>query len=186
MNLRDDQGIILAVKGKKYIRTNEPLSVNIYAPPGTGKTTLCRAILDKLEGRAETVYIINPSLSDVEIIQAILDDLGIDYPEGASKKILLDHLNLFLLEVTTDKPVVIIIDDAQTMTPEGLENLRLLSNLETDKKKLLQLVLIGQQELQELLLEQQQTQKVGLSLLLRNTIKTRACSVRIWDIKTSK
>ena len=118
---------------------------------GTGKTTLCRAILDKLEGKAETVYIINPSLPGIEIIQAILDDLGLDYPAGSSKKALLDRLNQFLLEVATEKPVVIIIDDAQTMTPEGLENLRLLSNLETDKKKLLQLVLVGQQELQVLL-----------------------------------
>lgn len=114
---------------------------------GTGKTTLCRAILDKLEGKAETVYIINPSLSGIEIIQAILDDLGLDYPADSSKKVLLDLLNRFLLEVTPEKPVVIIIDDAQTMTQEGLENLRLLSNLETDKKKLLQLVLVGQQEL---------------------------------------
>ena len=118
---------------------------------GTGKTTLCRAILDKLEGKAETVYIINPSLTGVEIIQAILDDLGFEYPDDSSKKYLLDRLNYFLLEVATEKPVVIIIDDAQTMTPEGLENLRLLSNLETDKKKLVQLVLAGQQELQELL-----------------------------------
>ena len=118
---------------------------------GTGKTTLCRAVLDKLEGTAETVYIINPSLTGIEIIQAILDDLGLDYPAGATKKALLDRLNGFLMEVNTEKPVVIIIDDAQTMTPEGLEDLRLLSNLETDKKKLLQLVLVGQQELLELL-----------------------------------
>ncbi len=119
---------------------------------GTGKTTLCRAILDNLEGRAETVYIINPSLSGMEIIEAILDDLGISYPANSSKKALIDYLNRFLLKATKDKPVVIIIDDAQTMTPEGLENLRLLSNLETDKKKLLQLVLVGQPELQGILL----------------------------------
>ena len=118
---------------------------------GTGKTTICRTILDKLEGNAETVYIINPSLSGLEIIQTILDDLGLEYPVDSSKKALLDRLNNFLLKATTEKPVVIIIDDAQTMTPEGLENLRLLSNLETDKKKLLQLVLVGQPELQTLL-----------------------------------
>ena len=118
---------------------------------GTGKTTICRSILDKLEGRAETVYMINPSLSGIEVIQAVLDDLGLAYPAGSSKKILLDCLNRFLLEAPPEKPVVIIIDDAQTMTQDGLENLRLLSNLETDKKKLLQLVLVGQQELQQLL-----------------------------------
>ncbi|MDM7920556.1 MAG: AAA family ATPase, partial [Methanosarcina sp.] len=88
---------------------------------GTGKTTLCRAILDNLEGRAETVYIINPSLSGMEIIEAILDDLGVPYPITSSKKELIDHLNRFLLITADKKPVVIIIDDAQTMTPEGLE-----------------------------------------------------------------
>ncbi len=118
---------------------------------GTGKTTLCRAILDKLEGKAETVYIINPSLSGLEIIEAILDDLGITYPLKASKKELVDYLNRFLLKTVHERPVVIIIDDAQTMTPEGLENLRLISNLETDKKKLLQIVLAGQPELQNIL-----------------------------------
>jgi general secretion pathway protein A len=118
---------------------------------GTGKSTLCRAILDKLDKKAETVYIINPSLSGTDLLLTILDDLGIDYPTNISKKYLLDHLNRFLLTVPEDKAVVIIIDDAQTMTMDGLENLRLLSNLETDKKKLLQLVLVGQQELLHLL-----------------------------------
>lgn len=118
---------------------------------GTGKTTLCRAVLDRLEGKAETVYIINPSLSGMEIIEAILDDLGVLYAKGASKKVLLDQLNRYLLKITVEKPVVIIIDDAQTMTPEGLENLRLLTNLETDKRKLVQLILAGQQELHDLL-----------------------------------
>jgi general secretion pathway protein A len=118
---------------------------------GTGKTTLCRAVLDNLEGKAETVYIINPSLSGMEIIEAILDDLDIDYPRDSSKKVLVDLLNRFLLDTTRERPVVIIIDDAQTMTPDGLENLRLLSNLETDKKKLLQIVLTGQPELQKML-----------------------------------
>jgi type II secretory pathway predicted ATPase ExeA len=118
---------------------------------GTGKTTLCRAILDKLDKKAETVYIINPSLSGMEIILSVLDDLGIEYPSNASKKTLLDLLNRFLLNLPEEKPVIILIDDAQTMTLDGLENLRLLSNLETDKKKLLQLVLVGQQELLQIL-----------------------------------
>jgi type II secretory pathway predicted ATPase ExeA len=118
---------------------------------GTGKTTLCRMILDELKGKGETVYIINPSLSSMDLIQSILDDLGIGYPADASKKELLDHLNRFLLTTSKEKPVVIIIDDAQTMTLEGLETLRLLSNLETDKEKLLQLVLAGQQELLDIL-----------------------------------
>jgi general secretion pathway protein A len=133
---------------------------------GTGKTTLCRAILDNLEGKAETVYIINPSLSGMEIIEAILDDLDIDHPANLSKKLLIDLLNRFLLNTTGKRPVVIIIDDAQTMTPDGLENLRLLSNLETDKRKLLQIVLAGQPELQKILSQpelRQLRQRISIS-----------------------
>jgi len=114
---------------------------------GTGKTTICRTILDRLEGKAETVYIINPSLSGVEILAAILDDLGVASTAGATKKDLMDRLNAFLLGADRLKPVVIIIDDAQTMPMEALEDLRLLSNLETDKEKLLQMVIVGQPEL---------------------------------------
>ncbi|MDA8138042.1 MAG: AAA family ATPase [Desulfobacteraceae bacterium] len=118
---------------------------------GTGKTTLCRALLDKLEGRARTVYVINPSLSGVELIACILEDLGINCEAGASKKELLDRLNGFLINHASAAPVVIIIDDAQTMPRQTMEDLRLLSNLETDKNKLLQIVLVGQPELMNLL-----------------------------------
>ena len=108
---------------------------------GTGKTTICRSILDNLEGKAETVYIINPSLSGRELISSILDDLGIPTPPETSKKELIACLNQFLLSAEERGPVVIIIDDAQTIPLDALEDLRLLSNLETDKDKLLQMVL---------------------------------------------
>ena len=114
---------------------------------GTGKTTLCRSILDSLDGEAETAYIINPSLSGRELISNILDDLGIKCPPNSSKRALIDKLNLFLLSTANTKPVVVIIDDAQTMPLDAIEDLRLLSNLETDKTKLLQMVLVGQPEL---------------------------------------
>ena len=114
---------------------------------GTGKTTICRSILDRLDGKVEMVYIINPSLSGKELISSILDDLGIDYTPGSSKKDLIDKLNRFSLSASETRPVVIIIDDAQTMPIDALEDLRLLSNLETDKEKLLQMVLVGQPEL---------------------------------------
>jgi general secretion pathway protein A len=114
---------------------------------GTGKTTICRAILDTLHQKAETVYIINPSLSGTELLSSILDDLDISYSTGASKKELIDTLNQYLLAEDRHKTVVIIIDDAQTMNFEALEDMRLLSNLETDKDKLLQILLVGQPEL---------------------------------------
>ena len=118
---------------------------------GTGKTTICRSMLDTLNGKAETVYIINPSLSGKELISTILDDLGINYPPNSKKKDLIDQLNRFLLSDKRTGPVVIIIDDAQTMPAGALEDLRLLSNLETDKEKLLQMVLVGQPELIDLI-----------------------------------
>lgn len=116
---------------------------------GTGKTTLCRHLLDLLQEQAETVYIVNPSLTGKELVAAILDDLGLAYPQKATKKTLIDLLNRFLLSRDHGRPVVLIIDDAQAMTTEALENLRLLSNLETDKVKLLQILLVGQPELHE-------------------------------------
>ena len=116
---------------------------------GTGKSTLSRVLLDQLHHQAQTVYLINPSLSAKELIAAILDDLGVTWPARATKKVLIDHLNRFLLERDHTTPVVIIIDDAQTMPSAALEDLRLLSNLETDKQKLLQMLLVGQPELRQ-------------------------------------
>lgn len=114
---------------------------------GTGKTTICRSLLDNLADKNSTVYIINPSLSGTELISSILDDLGITYPKDASKKELIAALNNYFLSADDRKPVVIIIDDAQTMHIDSLEDMRLLSNLETDKQKLLQILLVGQPEL---------------------------------------
>ena len=116
---------------------------------GTGKTTICRSIIDSLSAKAEIVYIINPSLSGKALLASILDDLGLQYVADASKKDLIDKLNNFLLYRDCNKPVVIIIDDAQTMPLEVLEDLRLLSNLETDKEKMLQILIVGQPELED-------------------------------------
>jgi len=118
---------------------------------GTGKTTLCRALLDYMQNGPQTVYVINPALSGHELLAHILDDLGIAYPPQASKKELIDRLNRFLLANEDTGPVVIMVDDAQTMPLTTLEDLRLLSNLETDKTKLVQMLLVGQPELLTLL-----------------------------------
>ena len=118
---------------------------------GTGKTTVCRTLLDRLSEKAETVYVINPSISGQELLASILEDLGERLPLPATKKALIDQLNQRLLADGTNRPFVVIIDDAQTMMPETLEDLRLLSNLETDKHKLIQVILSGQPELIEML-----------------------------------
>ena len=125
---------------------------------GTGKTTVCRSIIDTLGAKAEIVCIINPSLSGRALIASILDDLGVQYPADASKKDLIDQLNKFLLYRHCSRPVVIIIDDAQTMPLEALEDLRLLSNLETDKEKMLQMVIVGQPEIEDHLLRPEMRQ----------------------------
>jgi type II secretory pathway predicted ATPase ExeA len=116
---------------------------------GTGKTTICRSIIDTLNAKSEIVYIINPSLSGRALIASILDDLDLPYAAEASKKDLIDRLNNYLLYRECNKPVVIIIDDAQTMSLEVLEDLRLLSNLETDKEKMIQMVIVGQPEIED-------------------------------------
>lgn len=114
---------------------------------GTGKTTICRTLLDRLNGRATTVYLINPSLSGHELLTGILEDAGLQLEPCTTKKALLDQLHRYLLSSDAGQPFVVIIDDAQTMSPEALEDLRLLSNLETDKRKLIQVILSGQPEL---------------------------------------
>ncbi|MGD9308200.1 MAG: AAA family ATPase [Desulfosarcina sp.] len=120
---------------------------------GTGKTTICRTLLDQLNGNAETVYVINPSVTGYELLTNILEDMGMPVGTQVSKKDLIDQLSRHLLSANSGRPFVVIIDDAQTMPPDTLEDLRLLSNLETDKRKLIQVVLSGQQELLDKLAE---------------------------------
>jgi type II secretory pathway predicted ATPase ExeA len=118
---------------------------------GTGKTTICRSLLARLPKKTRTSLVLNPSLSDVELLQAINQDFGID-ASSSSKKELLDGLYNFLIEVFVNgENAVLIIDEGQNLTPEVLEQIRMLSNLETEKEKLLQIVLIGQPELLKML-----------------------------------
>ena len=115
---------------------------------GTGKTTLCRAILNKLDSRVKTAFIMNPNFSDIQLLQLINRDLGIDHTKSHNKLELIEALNAFLLEQTSlGNNVAIIIDEAQNLNVKQLEQIRLLSNLETEKEKLLQILLVGQPEL---------------------------------------
>ncbi|HBG60960.1 MAG: hypothetical protein A2Y03_10850 [Omnitrophica WOR_2 bacterium GWF2_38_59] len=116
---------------------------------GTGKTTLCRMLLNNLEKTIKTALILNPSFSDLQLIRLILKDLGVECKQK-NKFALIDALNDFLLE-ESDKGnnVVLIIDEAQNLRIKQLEQIRLLSNLETEKDKLLQIILVGQPELTE-------------------------------------
>lgn len=115
---------------------------------GCGKTTLCRKVLEEIDAQPiETALILNPRLSETELLQAILRDLG-SPPESSSHAALLEQLNRHCLDlIGKGKDIVLIIDESQNMGFEALEHLRLLSNLETNTRKLLQIVLIGQPEL---------------------------------------
>jgi len=116
---------------------------------GVGKTTVCRTLLGRLSGEFTTALVLNPMLTEKELVRGILDDFGAEHANG-TKKDCLDALNRFLLaEAARGRRPVLIIDEAQNLSPPLLEQVRLLSNLETEKRKLLQIVLIGQKELKE-------------------------------------
>jgi general secretion pathway protein A len=116
---------------------------------GVGKTTVCRALLSRLPDRFATSLVVNPLLTEKELVRAILEDFGGAAPPG-TKKDILDALNRFLLaEAERGKRPVLLVDEAQDLSPSLLEQVRLLSNLETEKRKLLQIVLIGQNELRD-------------------------------------
>jgi general secretion pathway protein A len=116
---------------------------------GTGKTTLCRFFLNQLGKNVKTALILNPHFSEIQLLEAIIKDFGINV-NASSRLSLVWGLNRFLLkEAEAGNNVVLIIDEAQNLKPRQLEQVRLLSNLETEKDKLLQVVLVGQPELNQ-------------------------------------
>lgn len=118
---------------------------------GTGKTTICRTLLNLLDPypSVETALIFNTAISEVELLESIVAEFGIKVPgETGTKKSYIDALNGFLLKnFTAGKNAVLMIDEAQNLSHGVLEQIRMLSNLETDREKLLQIILIGQPEL---------------------------------------
>ena len=125
--------------------------LKIVGEVGTGKTMICRSFLRELRADFNIAYIFNPCINELELLQTINTELGIP-GKSKSKKKLVDVLNKFLLEERSKgHRVVVIIDEAQDLQPNVMEQLRLLSNLETDTEKLIQIVLIGQPELDRVL-----------------------------------
>ncbi|MCL2917452.1 ExeA family protein [Shewanella litorisediminis] len=123
---------------------------------GTGKTTVSRCLLRQLPDTTDTAFILNPALTELELLATLCDELKIPYGEAPSLKMLTDLISGFLLKNhNAGRNTVLIIDEAQHLKAEVLEQLRLLTNLETDTKKLLQVILIGQPELQQLLKRQE-------------------------------
>ncbi len=127
--------------------------VQLTGEVGTGKTTLSRLLLEQLPDNTRVALVLNPRLNPVELLEAICEELHIDIGEArGSSKALVDALNRYLLDAhARDLRVVLILDEAQQLSVESLEQVRLLTNLETATQKLLQIVLLGQPELRELL-----------------------------------
>ena len=123
---------------------------------GTGKTTLCHCLLQQLPSDIDLALILNPKLNATELLAAICDELGITYDKNwPTLKNLIDLLNQHLLAVhASGRRTVLLIDEAQNLSLEVLEQIRLLTNLETSKSKLLQIILVGQPELKQLLKRQ--------------------------------
>ncbi|MBZ2206712.1 AAA family ATPase [Massilia soli] len=121
---------------------------------GAGKTTVCRCFLEQVPEHCELGYIFNPRLSVEELLQSVCEEFHIALPESASVKAYVDAINRYLLDCHAQgKNNVLVIDEAQNLSPGVLEQLRLLTNLETSERKLLQVILIGQPELRTILAE---------------------------------
>lgn len=127
--------------------------VQLTGEVGTGKTTICRYLLEQLPPDVDVALILNPKLTALELLASVCDELRIGYPPGTtSLKVLVDELYRHLLGAhARARRTVLIIDEAQNLTIEVLEQIRLLTNLETAREKLLQIILIGQPELSQLL-----------------------------------
>lgn len=118
---------------------------------GTGKTTLLHALLAQLDANTDSAYIFNSRLEPLDFFQLLFDDLGIEKTCTRKAEYLL-ALNHYLIDrLKDDRTVLLIIDEAQNLSPEMLEEIRLLSNLETPNTKLIQILLVGQPELSEML-----------------------------------
>jgi len=127
--------------------------VQLTGEVGTGKTTICRCLLEHVPDNVDLALVLNPKVTAHELIATVCDELGIDYPsENSSIKTLTDVLNRYLLEAYAQgRRTVLVIDEAQNLSADVLEQVRLLTNLETATQKLLQIILIGQPELRTLL-----------------------------------
>lgn len=161
-----------------YAITHDEGIIKISGEVGSGKTMLCRVLMERLPENVVIVYLANPSLAREDILYALADELGIELPESSRTNTVMRALQEKLVALYAEgKQVVVLIDEAHAMPPETLEEIRLLSNLESNRHKLLQLVLFGQPELDATLarsdmrqLRERITHHFGLEPLVRADI----------------
>ncbi len=136
-----------------YGVNSEGAFVLLTGEVGTGKTTVCRCMLESIPPECDIAFIINPKLTEVELLASICTEIGIDPPDDTtSVGAFVDRINRYLLDShARGRKTLLVIDEAQNLSSSVLEQLRLLTNLETNRFKLLQIVLIGQPELREML-----------------------------------
>ena len=121
--------------------------LEITGEVGAGKTTLCRALLNQLDRNTKSAFLFNSTLPELQLLQLIIEDYGL-IVERKNKASMLKQLNNFLIEeLSKGNNVILIIDEAQNLKTSMLEEIRMLSNLETEKEKLFQIILVGQPEL---------------------------------------
>jgi len=135
---------------------------------GAGKTTVCRCLLQQIPASCDVAYIFNPRLTVEELLSTICVEFGISHPPGnASIKVFVDCINAYLLDAhARDRHTVLIIDEAQNLSADVLEQMRLLTNLETNERKLLQIILLGQPEL-ALMLERPELRQLSQRIVAR-------------------
>ena len=147
---------------------------------GTGKTTVCRCLLEQIPEHTHIALLVNPKVTANELLESICDELHIEYPPGNNTiKTYIDRINDFLIEANArNEKTVLIIDEAQNLDNTVLEQLRLLTNLETNQRKLLQIIILGQPELLDILarqdmrqLAQRITARFHLNALSRSDVK---------------
>ncbi len=134
-----------------YAITHGEGIIKITGEVGSGKTMLCRVLMERLPDNVETIYLANPSLSREEILYSIADDLNLDLAGSRANEALRVLQDVLIEKYASNKQVVVLIDEAHAMPAETLEELRLLYNLESTRHKLLKIVLFGQTELDETL-----------------------------------
>ena len=154
----------------KYAISQGDGFVVITGEVGTGKTTLCRVFLENLDENTDSAYIFNPKLSPKQLLMSINEEFGLSFDADNTKE-LIDTLNSYLMGKRTEgKNVVLLVDEAQNLAVNVLELIRLLSNLETTKFKLLQIVLVGQPELGDML-DSHELRQLGQRITLNCNLK---------------